>query len=175
MRVPNWRVPELPQGEELKILEGLRDNVPPEVFTTPYANPVAGTPENVRANLREGMRLLREAGYEVRDYKQVNIRTGEVLSVEILGLTSDPSGADRLILFYKPALVRLGNSPGHSFSSSFGNIALSRMVAVAWSITLSTSRSFPRQNVRYVACSMKRSAIVQATAAANPISNSGLA
>ena len=99
---------ELPQGEELKILEGLRDKVPPEVFTTPYANPVAGTPENVRANLREGMRLLREAGYEVRDYKQVNIRTGEVLNVEILGLTSDPSGAERLILFYKPALVRLG-------------------------------------------------------------------
>src|SRR6476661_8051190 len=99
---------ELPHGEELKILEGLRDKVPPEVFTTPYANPVAGTPENVRANLREGMRLLREAGYEVRDYKQVNIHTGEVLSVEILGLTSDPSGAERLILFYKPALVRLG-------------------------------------------------------------------
>jgi microcin C transport system substrate-binding protein len=99
---------ELPQGEELKILEGLRDKVPPEVFTTPYANPVAGTPENVRANLREGMRLLREADYEVRDYKQVNIRTNEVLSVEILGLTSDPSGAERLILFYKPALVRLG-------------------------------------------------------------------
>ena len=98
----------LPQGEELKILERLRDKVPPEVFTTPYANPVAGTPENVRANLREGMRLLREAGYEVRDHKQVNVRTGEVLSVEILSVTSDPSGAERFILFYKPALVRLG-------------------------------------------------------------------
>ncbi len=98
----------LPQGEELKILEPLRDKVPPEVFTTPYANPVAGTPENVRANLREGMRLMREAGYEVRDHKQVNVRTGEVLSVEILSVTSDPSGAERFILFYKPSLVRLG-------------------------------------------------------------------
>ena len=98
----------LPQGEELKILEPLRDKVPPEVFTTPYANPVAGAPENVRANLREGMRLMREAGYEVRDHKQVNIRTGEVLSVEILSVTSDPLGAERFILFYKPALARLG-------------------------------------------------------------------
>ena len=71
----------LPQGEELNILELLRDKVPPEVFTIPYANPVAGTPENVRANLREGMRLMREAGYEVRDQKQVNSRTGEVLRV----------------------------------------------------------------------------------------------
>ena len=98
----------LPQGEELNILEPLRDKVPPEVFTTPYANPVAGTPENVRANLREGMRLMREAGYEVRDHKQANVRTGEVLSVEILSVTSDPSGAERFINFYKPSLVRLG-------------------------------------------------------------------
>jgi microcin C transport system substrate-binding protein len=99
---------ELPQGEELKILEGLREKVPPEVFTTPYANPVSGTPEKVRANLREGMRLMAEAGYEVRDHKQVNVRTGEVMSVEILSVTSDPLGAERFILFYKPALMRLG-------------------------------------------------------------------
>jgi microcin C transport system substrate-binding protein len=98
----------LPQGEELKILEPLRDKVPPEVFTTPYANPVAGTPEKVRANLQEGMRLLAAAGYEVRDHKQVNVRTGEVLSAEILNLTSDPMGSERFILFYRPALARLG-------------------------------------------------------------------
>src|SRR4029079_12196496 len=48
----------LPQGEELAILEPLRDKLPPEVFTTPYANPVAGTSDNVRANLREGTRLM---------------------------------------------------------------------------------------------------------------------
>ena len=98
----------LPEGEELKILEPLRDKVPPEVFTTPYANPVAGTAENVRANLREGMRLMREAGYELRDHKQVNVRTGEVLRVEILSVTSDPLGSERFILFYRPSLVRLG-------------------------------------------------------------------
>src|SRR5258706_11260259 len=35
----------LPEGEELQILETLRDKVPPEVFTTPYTNPVGGNPE----------------------------------------------------------------------------------------------------------------------------------
>jgi microcin C transport system substrate-binding protein len=95
----------LPQGEELKILESLR-KVPPEVFTTPFANPVAGTAEKVRANLREGMRLMREAGYEVRDQQQG--RGGEALSVEFLNASSDPSGAERYILFYKSALARLG-------------------------------------------------------------------
>jgi microcin C transport system substrate-binding protein len=98
----------LPQGAELAMLEPLRDKVPPEVFTTPFSNPVSGTPENVRANLREGMRLMREAGYEVREQKQVNARTGEALSVEILSQTSDPSGSERIINFYKPALARLG-------------------------------------------------------------------
>jgi len=97
----------LPQGEELNILETLRDKVPPEVFTAPYANPVAGTPERVRANLREGMRLMREAGYEVRDQQQAS-SSGKVLSVEILNASSDPSGAERYILFYKSFLSRLG-------------------------------------------------------------------
>jgi len=46
----------LPQGEELAILETVRDKVPPEVFTTAYSNPVNGTSEEVRANLREADR-----------------------------------------------------------------------------------------------------------------------
>lgn len=48
------------------------------------------------------------AGYEVRDHKQVNVKTGEALSAEILNLTSDPLGSERFILFYKPSLARLG-------------------------------------------------------------------
>jgi microcin C transport system substrate-binding protein len=95
----------LPQGQELEILEKVRDKVPAEVFTTAYTNPVGGNPENVRANLREATRLLREAGYEVRNQKLVNSKTGEGLSVEIL--TEDPN-SERFILFYKPSLERLG-------------------------------------------------------------------
>ena len=95
----------LPQGQELEILETVRDKVPPEVFTTPYTNPVNGNPENVRANLREATRLLREAGYEVRNQKLVNAKSGEAMSIEIL--TEDPN-IERFILFYKPSLERLG-------------------------------------------------------------------
>ena len=57
----------LPTGRELELLETVRDKVPPELFKKPYTNPVNGTPEEVRDNLREAARLLREAGYEVRD------------------------------------------------------------------------------------------------------------
>ncbi|MGZ3326606.1 MAG: extracellular solute-binding protein [Xanthobacteraceae bacterium] len=97
----------LPQGQELQILETVRDKVPPEVFTTAYTNPVNGSPENVRANLREATRLLREAGYEIRNQKLVNAKTGESMSIEIL--TEDPN-VERFILFYKPSLERLGIS-----------------------------------------------------------------
>jgi microcin C transport system substrate-binding protein len=95
----------LPEGRELEILQKLRDKVPPELFTTPYSNPVGGTPEKVRANLREAMRLLREADFEIRDQKLVNSKTGEAMSVEIL--TEDPN-VERYVLFYKPSLERLG-------------------------------------------------------------------
>ena len=54
------------------------------MFTTPFTNPVNGSPENVRANLREAMRLLKQAGYEVRNQKLANVKTGEPLSIEIL-------------------------------------------------------------------------------------------
>lgn len=95
----------LPQGRELAILETVRDKVPAEVFTTPYANPVGGSSDAVRANLREALRLFKEAGYEVRDRRMVKAATGEALSVEFL--VQDPA-TERFVLFYKPSLERLG-------------------------------------------------------------------
>lgn len=96
----------LPTGLELKILETVRAEVPREVFTTPYTNPVGGSPDAVRANMREALRLLREAGYEVRDQRLVG-KSGEPFAVEFLA--SDPN-TERYVLYYKPSLERLGIS-----------------------------------------------------------------
>jgi microcin C transport system substrate-binding protein len=95
----------LPAGRELEILQTVRDKVPPEVFTTPYTNPVNGSSEAVRTNLREAVRLFKEAGYEVRNQALVNAKTGEPFTVEFLAY--DPS-FERVFLFYKPSLDRLG-------------------------------------------------------------------
>jgi microcin C transport system substrate-binding protein len=95
----------LPEGAELEILNAVRAEVPPEVFTTPYTNPSVGSPEKVRANLIEATRLLKEAGYEIRDRKLINVKTGEPLGVELL--LDDPT-FERVALFYKPQLERLG-------------------------------------------------------------------
>ena len=95
----------LPQGQELEILQTVRDKVPAEVFTAEYKNPVAGNAEAVRNNLREAIRLMKEAGYDIRDRKLVDGKTGEPFNVEFLA--SDPN-SERFILFYKPSLERLG-------------------------------------------------------------------
>jgi microcin C transport system substrate-binding protein len=94
----------LPEGTELEILETVRDKVPADVFSKPYLNPVGGNPEAVRANLRESARLLKEAGFEVRDQKLVDA-AGKPVTVEIL--VQDPS-SERIALFYKPSLERIG-------------------------------------------------------------------
>jgi microcin C transport system substrate-binding protein len=95
----------LPQGKELEILETVRDKVPADLFKKPYTNPVNGNPGAVRDNLREALRLMKEAGYEVRDQQLVNVKTGEPFTVELLG--NNPV-FERVFLFYKPSLERLG-------------------------------------------------------------------
>ena len=95
----------LPAGRELELLEAMRDKVPPEVFTKPYTNPVNGNPEAVRNNLREAMRLFKQAGYDVRGQQLVNVKTGEPYAVEFL---TEGSGFERVFLFYKSLLDRLG-------------------------------------------------------------------
>lgn len=94
-----------PQGLEREILESVRDKVPPSVFEVPYVSPKGGSPEATRTNLREALRLAKEAGYEVRDRRLVSARTGEQLTVEFL--VDDPR-FERVVLFYKPSLERLG-------------------------------------------------------------------
>ena len=95
----------LPEGLELEILETVRDKIPEEVFTTPYNNPVGGNARNLRSNLREAVRLFKEAGYEIRDGKMVNVETGEPFQFEIL--LNGPI-IERVALPYAENLRRIG-------------------------------------------------------------------
>ena len=94
----------VPQGREFEVLKEVYGDIPPEVIAKPYENPVGGDPEKVRENRRQSTRLLKEAGYEVRDQKLVD-KDGKQVSVEFL-VSNPPS--ERIVLFYKPSLERLG-------------------------------------------------------------------
>ena len=58
-----------------------------------------------RSNLLEAMRLLNEAGFEVKDLVLVDPQTQEQFSVEFL---IGNESLERVILFFQPALERLG-------------------------------------------------------------------
>ncbi len=95
----------VPEGDEKALLESVRDKIPAEVFTQPYKNPVNGSAENIRANLREAMQLLRDAGYELKGEQMVAKATGKPLTVEFLGYDAT---AERIVLPYRQQLARIG-------------------------------------------------------------------
>ncbi|MEP3437762.1 MAG: extracellular solute-binding protein [Hoeflea sp.] len=95
----------LPEGREKEILEGMKDKVPPEVFTTSYTNPVSGDPQKARANLRQALTLFKEAGYELKGTQLVDSRTGAPFEIEIL--LSSPS-FERSVLPYVSSLKKIG-------------------------------------------------------------------
>jgi microcin C transport system substrate-binding protein len=95
----------LPQGLELDILQSMRDKVPADLFIKPYTNPIDNAPQDARNNLREALQLFREAGYEVRDTRMVNAKSGEPFAFEFLYYDQN---FERVLLNYKQALGRLG-------------------------------------------------------------------
>ena len=75
----------LPQGRELEILNEVKDQVPSEVFTKEFANPVNDTPTAERNNLRQALALLQQAGWQLgASNKLVDPKTGKPFTVEFL-------------------------------------------------------------------------------------------
>ena len=78
----------LPSADELKLLEPLRDKLPPEVFTREYQPPKTDGSGNIRDNLRAGLQLLRAAGWSVKDNRLVGPK-GEAMEIEFLLVQPD--------------------------------------------------------------------------------------
>lgn len=97
----------LPQGEELALLEPFRKDLPPELFTTEYNPPVTDGSGNLRDNIRASLRLLREAGWEVRNNKLIETATGKQMEFEIL---LESPLFERIALPFIRNLERLGMS-----------------------------------------------------------------
>ncbi|MGA0827569.1 MAG: extracellular solute-binding protein [Gemmobacter sp.] len=97
----------MPTPEELALLEPLRADLPPEVFTAPAYVPARSSAETVadRGSLRAAGALLDAAGWTVgADGIRVNA-AGERLKIEIM---NDNPSFDRIINPYVENLVRLG-------------------------------------------------------------------
>jgi len=95
----------LPTPDELKILAPYKGRVPDEVFTKVYRAPKGGGPRQIRKNLRAAGKLLKEAGWVIKDGKRVNARTGTALAFEVL-LVSPLF--ERIVLPFAKNLEKLG-------------------------------------------------------------------
>ena len=95
----------LPEGRELEILNEVRDQVPPEVFTEPYKNPVNQDPRAFRGNLRKAKALLEEAGWTLKNGALTHEKTGEKMQVEFLLVSP---AFERVVQPYVRNLQRLG-------------------------------------------------------------------
>jgi len=95
----------LPSDEELEILEPIRDQVPPEVFTEEYNPPITDGSGLVRRQIAEAKELLEEAGWEIQDQVMVNAETGEPLEFELL--IYSPT-TERVAIPFQENLKKLG-------------------------------------------------------------------
>src|SRR6201994_110451 len=94
----------VPQGEELKLLEPYRKDLPPALFNEPFRLPVTDGSGNNREQLRHALGLLEQAGWSVKERKLVN-KDGDQMSFTIL---LDEPSLERVALPYVQLLQKLG-------------------------------------------------------------------
>ncbi len=95
----------LPGADELAILEPYRGRIPEEVFTKAYQPPATDGSGRIRSNLRIAAKLLKEAGWIIKDGKLVNAKSGKAFKFETLLIS--PS-FERVVLPFAKTLERLG-------------------------------------------------------------------
>jgi microcin C transport system substrate-binding protein len=97
---------ELPTAAELEILQPMRDQLPPEVFTQVYKAPSTDGSGRNRDQLRNALRLLQAAGWSLKDGKLVNTE-GMPFHFEILLVQKE---FERVVSPFIRNLERLGIS-----------------------------------------------------------------
>jgi microcin C transport system substrate-binding protein len=93
----------LPSPEELEILNPLKDQIPPEVFTAEYSPPKTDGSGNARDNLAKAAALLDEAGWKVEGGRRV--KDGKAFEFEIM---VDDQPMERVALPFAQNLERIG-------------------------------------------------------------------
>jgi microcin C transport system substrate-binding protein len=94
----------IPQGDELKLLEPYRKDLPPALFTEPFKLPVTDASGNNREQMRHALELLKQAGWTIQDRKLVH-KDGEQMAFTIL---LDEPSLERPTLPYAQLLQKLG-------------------------------------------------------------------
>ncbi|MCV6612924.1 MAG: extracellular solute-binding protein [Amphritea sp.] len=95
---------ELPSDKELEILNPIRDKVPAEVFTQVYQAPSTNGDGNTRRQLRQALRLLKQAGWTLKNSKLLNSE-GQQMKFEILLFSP---AFERVVTRFRQNLEQMG-------------------------------------------------------------------
>ncbi|MBO0741204.1 MAG: ABC transporter substrate-binding protein, partial [Hyphomicrobiaceae bacterium] len=98
------KAPPRAEGRELELLQELKSEVPPEVFTSVWRNPVNATSEDTRRHLSQAAKMFAEAGWQPKNGVLTNAQGAE-LTAEFLLVQPD---FERIVLPFKTALEKLG-------------------------------------------------------------------
>ena len=94
----------LPEGEELKILNKYKADLPKEVFSTEITIPKTKGNGKVRAQMRSALKLLKAAGWKLKDGKLVNAE-GKQMVLEIMMWSNT---LEKVVIPFKENLARVG-------------------------------------------------------------------
>lgn len=97
----------LPDEQELAILEPIKDQIPDEVFNKVYQAPTTDGKGKTRSQLRTALRLLKSAGWELKNGKLLN-PAGEQMSFELLLVSP---AFERVVAPFTRNLERMGIKP----------------------------------------------------------------
>ena len=95
----------VPSGEEQKILDRFRGQIPDAVFTKEYNPPRYDGSGDIRSGLLDALKLLEAAGWTFKGRQLVNAKTGQPFEFEIL---LDNPQFERIVLPVVENLKRLG-------------------------------------------------------------------
>lgn len=95
----------LPTGDELNLLKQFKGQLPAEIFTTASAQPTSEKSGNNRRNQKIAIDLLKEAGWELRNGRMIETKTGKPMEFEIL--LASPM-MERIFIPYANNLSKLG-------------------------------------------------------------------
>ncbi|WP_337010075.1 extracellular solute-binding protein [Pantoea sp. AS142] len=74
----------LPDTQQLALLKPWRAHLPPELFSQPYLPPTTNGSGYDRASLLKAFDLLKQAGWQIKNRRLVNDKTGQPFTVELL-------------------------------------------------------------------------------------------
>lgn len=74
----------LPSKEELDVLTPFKGKIPARVFTEEYRPPKTDGTGRIRKEMRVAFKLLKEAGWELKDGVMTNVKSGQPFEFELL-------------------------------------------------------------------------------------------